>query len=127
MRKALRVLVANRPKLMREIIITTFAAQPDIEVVGEVTNDEDIPQRVSETLPDFLFIALDEPGKRPRICDTILRHHPKLRIIAIAPRQNCGVYYWASLDIHANDIEASEESILTAIREGWQLAGEALR
>jgi DNA-binding NarL/FixJ family response regulator len=126
MRKALRVLVANRPKLMREIIMTTFAGQPDIEVVGEVTNDEEIPQRVSETRPDFLFIALDEPGKRPRICDTILRHHPKVRIIAIAPRQNCSVYYWASLDIHANDIEASEESILTAIREGWHLASEVL-
>jgi DNA-binding NarL/FixJ family response regulator len=126
MQKAFRVLVANRPKLMRELILSTFAGQPDIEIVGEVANEDEIPRRVSETQPDFLFIALDEPGKRPRICDAIFRHHPKVRIIAIAPRQNCSVYYWASLDIHANDIEASEESILSTIREGWNLAGEAL-
>jgi AmiR/NasT family two-component response regulator len=124
MQKAVRVLVANRPKLMRELILATFAEQPDIEVVGEVADDREIPKRVSETLPDFLFIALDEPGKRPGICDTIFQHHPRVRIIAIAPGEDCSVCYWASLDIHSNDMEASEGSILGTIREGRHLSGE---
>jgi hypothetical protein len=42
MGKAIRVLVANRPRLMRETILSTFADQPDIEIVGEVDDDSEI-------------------------------------------------------------------------------------
>jgi len=116
MEKAIRVLVANRPRLMRDSIITTFADQPDIEIVGEVADDSEIIETVKKTLPNFVVIALDRPGKRPRICDDLLREHPEVRVIAVAPQNNFVVYYWASLDIHSSDIEASEEGMLNALR-----------
>ena len=116
MEKAIRVLVANRPRLMRELILTTFADQPDIEIVGEVGEESEISESVKRTLPDFVVIALDQPGKRPAICDELLREHPDVRVIAVAPERNSIVYYWASLNIHSNDIEASEEGILSAMR-----------
>jgi chemotaxis response regulator CheB len=116
MEKAIRVLVANRPRLMRETILATFADQPDIEIVGEVTNDSEIIESVKKTLPNFVVIALDQPGKRPRICDDLLREHPEVRVIAVAPHNNFVVYYWASLDIHSSDIEASEEGMLNVLR-----------
>jgi hypothetical protein len=37
--KAIRVPAANRPRLIRETILATFADQPGIEIVGQVTND----------------------------------------------------------------------------------------
>ena len=116
MEKAIRVLVANRPRLMRELILTTFADQPDIEIVGEVGDESEISESVKRTLPNFVVIALDQPGKRPAICDELLREHPEVRVIAVAPEKNSIVYYWASLNIHSNDIEASEEGILNAMR-----------
>jgi chemotaxis response regulator CheB len=116
MDKTIRVLVANRPRLMRELVLTTFADQPDIEIVGEVTHDSEIPAAVEQTKPDFLVITLDDPPKRPAVCDTVLQLYPEMRIIAVAPNQNFSVHYWASLDIHSNDIEASEEGILSAVR-----------
>ncbi len=116
MEKAIRVLVANRPRLMRELILTTFADQPDIEIVGEVGDESEIAESVRRTLPNFVVIALDQPGKRPAICDELLRDHPEVRVIAVAPERNSIVYYWASLNIHSNDIEASEEGILSAMR-----------
>ena len=116
MQKAIRVLVANRPRLMRELILTTFADQPDIEIVGEVGDESEISESVKRTLPNFVVIALDQPGKRPAICDELLREHPEVRVIAVAPERNSIVYYWASLNIHSNDIEASEEGILNAMR-----------
>lgn len=116
MQKAIRVLVANRPRLMRETILTTFADQPDIEIVGEVANDSEIMECVKRTLPNFVVIALDQPGRRPRVCDDLLREHPEVRIIAVAPEKNYVVYYWASLDIHSSNIEPSEEGMLTALR-----------
>ena len=116
MEKAIRVLVANHPRLMRETVLTTFADQPDIEIVGEVTDEEEITESVRKTLPHFVVIALEEPDKRPRICDVLLREHPEVRVIAVAPERNYIVYYWASLEIHSNDIEASEEGMLNAMR-----------
>jgi chemotaxis response regulator CheB len=117
MDRSIRILVANRPKLMRELILATLADEPGIEIVGEVADEGEIRERVQKTSPDLLVIALDEPSKRPRICDTLLRDNPGLRIIAVASQENCSVFYWASFDIHSSQIEASEQGILNAVRK----------
>jgi DNA-binding NarL/FixJ family response regulator len=118
MDKVIRILVANRPRLMRELLLATLADRPDIEIVGEVSSEAEIPASVKRTAPDLLLISLDELGQRPRICDTVLRAHPELRIIAVATEHNRSVCYWAScrLDIHSSDIEPSEEGILSVMR-----------
>lgn len=116
MEKTIRVLVANRPRLMRETILATFADQADVEIVGEVADDSEIIESVNRTRPNFVVIALDQPGSRPRVCDDLLREHPEVRVIAVAPAKNYVVYYWASLDIHSSNIEASEEGMLNALR-----------
>ena len=116
MEKAIRVLVANHPRLMRESVLTTIADQPDIESVGEVADESEIVESVRRTLPNVVVIALDQPGIRPHICDELLRVHPEVRIIAVAPEKNYVVYYWASFEIYSNNIEASEEGMLGAMR-----------
>ena len=116
MEKPIRVLVANRPRLMRETILTTFADQPDIEIVGEVAEESEIFETVRRTSPNFVVIALDRPEERPQICDDLLREHPEVRVIAVAPAKNYVVYYWASLDIHSSNIEASEDGVLGVLR-----------
>ena len=117
MAKALRILVANRPKLMRELLLATLSEQTWIEVVGEVAENSDLYACVDKTAPDLLVIDAEEPGKRPHICDALLRQHPQLRIIAVAAQENYSVCYWASFDIHSDDVEASEEGFLSAVRK----------
>jgi DNA-binding NarL/FixJ family response regulator len=116
MPRPVRVLVANRPKLMRELIVSTLADEPGVEIVGEVAEEAEIAERVREVRPDLLVIALDDTSKRPQLCDTLLRDWPKLRIISVASQENCSVFYWASFDIHSSEIEASEQGILNAVR-----------
>lgn len=111
-----RVLVANRPRLLREMVLSTLSEQPGINIVGEVENETDVPSVVAETKPDFLLIALDEPRRRPPLCDQLLRKFPALRIIAVAPNSNLGIFYWASLEIHSTSMEASEEALLGVVR-----------
>ena len=53
MEKAIRVLVANRPRLLRETILTTFADQPDIEIVGEVADESEIMECCEEDSAKF--------------------------------------------------------------------------
>jgi AmiR/NasT family two-component response regulator len=116
MDRSIRVLVANSPKLMRELIISTLSDEAGMEIVGEVADESELPQRVKETSPDVVVIALDEPGERPAICDTLLRESPGLRIIAVAFQQSRSIFYWASFDIHSSEIEASEQGIINAVR-----------
>lgn len=116
--RAIRVLVANRPRLLRDLVLTTLSDQPDIHIVGEAGHEDEIPTLVEQTHPDLLVIAQDEPRKRPPLCDLLLHQHPKLRIIAVAPDQSLSVFYWASFDIHALSFEASEDSILETVRRG---------
>jgi chemotaxis response regulator CheB len=116
MEKPIRVLVANRPRLMRELMLATFSDQPDIEIVGEVADEAEIALSVEKTNPDVVVIAQGKSGERPSICDAVLRQRPEVRIIAVAPHQNHSVHYWASLNIHSHNVEASEEAILAVLR-----------
>jgi DNA-binding NarL/FixJ family response regulator len=118
MDKVIRILVANRPKLVRDLILATLAGRPGIEVVGEVATESEIPASVKRTAPDLLVISLDELGKRPRICDAVLRTSPAVKIIAVASEHDRSVCYWASLqlDIHSSDVEPSQEGFLSLMR-----------
>ena len=65
MEQTIRVIVANRPRLMRELVLAIVADQPDIEIVGEVQNDADIARMVEEKQPDLsLYTHLTLPTKR---------------------------------------------------------------
>jgi hypothetical protein len=116
MEKRIRVLVANVPRLMRELILTTLSDQPDIEIVGQVEDEAAILERVESTNPDFVIIAQDTSAKGPNVCDMVLRRRPDIRVVAVAPHHNYLVYYWASPDIHSRHVEASEEALLGVLR-----------
>ena len=122
--KTFRILVANQPKLMRELLVEMLAEESWIEIVGQVGKEAEIRESVQKTAPDLLVVTADKPGKRPAICDELLREYPALRIIAVAPHENYIVCYWASLDIHAADIESSEQGFLSAVKNVAGIAGE---
>jgi len=112
----IRVLVANRPRLIRELLMVTISDQPDIEIVGEIQDEMDLTKAVEETRPDFLIVALEKSNRLPDVCRTILHNYPQVRIIAIASDRNISMSYWTSLHIESNQIETSEAGLLSAIR-----------
>ncbi|MBZ5500771.1 MAG: hypothetical protein LAN59_00830 [Acidobacteriia bacterium] len=114
--KPIRVLVANRPRLMRELVMATISDQSDIEIVGEIHEESEIASAVEQTQPDFLIVALEQHDRLPEFCQSILQSHPQVKIIAIAPDRNSSVFYWASLRVQSNQIEASEAGVLSALR-----------
>jgi chemotaxis response regulator CheB len=123
MPQPIRVLVANRPRLMREMVLETISEQPDIEIVAEIHNEEEIVEAVGGLHPDFLIIALDGSDQRPPLCDALLRRYPEMKILALAPERNSGIFFWASFDIHESPVEASEAGILNALRRKSQYVG----
>ena len=123
--KRIRVLVANQPRLMRELTMATIVDQPDIEVVGEVGNQDDLTDAVEHSRPDVLVLAMDEKDKYRVQCGFLLGRYPEMRIIALAPEQNRAQFYWAFVDIRSTALESSEAGILAAIRQRAPLVGVA--
>jgi DNA-binding NarL/FixJ family response regulator len=118
--KPIRVLVANRPRLLRELVMATISDQPDIEIVGEVEQESELGMAVDQAQPDFVIVALDRFNHLPRACQSVLEHHPHMRVIAIAANRNFSMFYWTSLRIQSNQIESSEAGVLSALRSEMQ-------
>jgi DNA-binding NarL/FixJ family response regulator len=114
--RPIRVLVANRPRLIRELLMATISDQPDIEIVGEIPEESDIVEAVEERRPDFLIIALDKPKRLPPFCVSILQEHPQIKVIAISPNANNFLCYCTSSYVQSYAIEASEDGVLNALR-----------
>jgi DNA-binding NarL/FixJ family response regulator len=120
MDQRIRVVVANQPRLMRELVLQTILEEPDIEIVAEVQNEDEIVRVVEETHPDFLIIAFDGFNRRPPLCAVLLRRYPEMKILALAPGQNISTVFWASFDIRERLVECSQVAILSSLRHKAQ-------
>jgi DNA-binding NarL/FixJ family response regulator len=123
--KRIRVLVANQPRLMRELIMTTIADQPDIELAGEVGKQDDLADAVAQTRPDVLILGMDDREKYRVQCGFLLGRYPEMKILALAPEQNRAQFYWAIVDVRSRSLESSEAGILDAMRQTSQVVGLA--
>jgi DNA-binding NarL/FixJ family response regulator len=108
---------------MRELIMATISDQPDIEIVGEVSEESEIEMAVERTHPNFLIIALEKSDRLPGICQATLRRHPEMRVIAIASDRDSMMFYSASFRIQSDQLEASEAGVLNALRGKSQPLG----
>jgi len=121
--KRVRVLFANQPRLMRELLMALIGDQPDIELVGEVGDRGDLVEAVEQVRPDVLIVAMDDREKHRVQCGFLLGRFPEMRILALAPEQNRALFYWAIVDIRSASMESSEAGILNAVRQGPPLVG----
>jgi DNA-binding NarL/FixJ family response regulator len=121
--KRVRVLVANHPRLMRDLVMAVIADQPDIDIIGEVQDESELAEAVEEGQPDVLILALDDADKRTAQCGFLLGRHPQMKILALAPEQNRGLFYWAIVDVRTKPLKSSEAGILSALRERPSLVG----
>src|SRR6478672_9952390 len=112
----IKVIVASRPPLMREIVLEIVSAQPDIEVMAEVQDDSAIAELVGQLHPDWVVIALDDSDNKPSICDLLFGRYPDLKILALDSGRNNCIFYRATMSIRSSRVESSEKGILDALR-----------
>lgn len=114
--RKIRVLVANGPRLMRDLVLATICEQPDIEIVGELSDDNRVLEALRAKQPDYLILALDERGRRPALCDSVLTKFPEVKVLALASGCSDSLFCWVSEEMHTDRVENSEEGILRALR-----------
>ena len=110
----IRVLVANRPRLMRDLVLAAISEQPDIEVLGTVDDDSKLMEAFSKLQPDLVVVSLDDSRRRPTICDHLLATNPRVKVLAVASKQDDSAFFWS--DIRSVAVESSIEGILNVIR-----------
>jgi len=118
-----RVLVANRPRLMREAVRTALSRHADMEVVGEIEDELEILTALERTQAHCLIIAQEELGRRPAICDFVFDRYPHVKILAVAPGSDDSVFYWVFMEIRLSRIETSEEGVINALRGNLEKQG----
>jgi DNA-binding NarL/FixJ family response regulator len=112
----IRVLIANPTRIWRDMLYDTIREEPDIEVVGDVSDEEAIVSVTERTNPDCLIVPLDDPRAKPR-CAEILAKKPHVRIVAIGEGADVVAIYWKSEEgnVRCTYTSASREALLRAL------------
>ncbi len=113
----IRVLIANSTRIWRDMLYDTIREEPDIEVVGDVSENSAIVPAMERTNPDCVIVPLDEPGAAIPICTEILGKRPHMRIVAIGESTDVVEIYWMSeeREIRRTYTTASREAIVRAV------------
>jgi DNA-binding NarL/FixJ family response regulator len=102
---------------MREIVLAVLADQSDIEVIGEIQNENDLAMAIEDARPDVLIVALDDSNQRATQCGFLVGRYPQMKILALEPETNRAVFYWGVVDVRSKPLESSESGILSAVRD----------
>lgn len=79
-----RIILANKPRLLREIIKHAFQRYPDMRIVGEVPESINLLQRVEQLNAHWIVISLPPNGKFPAFVDLLVHDYPNIGILAFA-------------------------------------------
>jgi DNA-binding NarL/FixJ family response regulator len=109
--RKIRVLLANHPQMMREVLTEMIRRQEDIDLVGEVLEPLDVLVAVREMRADAVVLALEE-CEEPGLCSHLLAEYPDLTILGLAPDGKTAFVRSPRREIG----QPSEEAILRALR-----------
>jgi DNA-binding NarL/FixJ family response regulator len=113
----IRVLIVNSTRIWRDMLYDTIREEPDIEIVGDVSEENAIVLATERTDPDCLIVPLEQPGISMPICTQILVKRPHVRIVAIGEGTDVVEIYWMSEegDVRRTYTTASREAIVRAL------------
>jgi hypothetical protein len=117
--------LATLPKMLGEIVKQLVAAQPDLELAGEVEDRDALSCAVRRTCAHVVVAGVAAGGQRALAGDLpyrLLREHPGLRLIALADDGRAAYVY--ELRLHETAItEISPRALLDAIRNAHPAPG----
>ena len=113
--KKIRILLANRPRMMREVLRELIRRQEDMEVVGEALDPLDILVAVRGTEADAVILGL-RGCEEPALCSYLLAEFPHLTMLGLISER--GTAFIEQLCPRRQEIvDPSEANILSALRQ----------
>ena len=82
---AIRIILAEMPGLMGVVVRDAIMGQPDMTIVGEVTDGANVSESVSPGECDVMVAALSETSRVPRVYQQLLFADVPIPFIALDP------------------------------------------
>jgi DNA-binding NarL/FixJ family response regulator len=79
-----RIILANKPRLLRGMLKRVLQKVPDFQVVGEVLDPARLSATIEKTEAQWVVLSLSPTGKMPAMAETLLAVHPTICILAVA-------------------------------------------
>ena len=70
-----------------------------------------------------MILALEDGEQRTTLCGFLLGQYPHMKILALAPEQNRGLFYCGVCGRRSKALKSSEAGILNALREHPSVVG----
>ena len=110
----IRVVLAQMPRILRDILTNRLACQPDIVLVPEAAAMDELGWTVGEASADVVITGLDVRATR-HLCEALLRRHPGLTVFSI-PEDGSGASGW-TLRLHGEPLgDVSTDGLIEAVR-----------
>lgn len=98
----IRVLIADDHAIVREGFRTLLEAQPDIEVVGEAADGNEVVNKTKEVQPDIVLMDITMPGMDGlEATRWIKQYNPDIRILVLTMHEGAE-FFFKSLDAGAS-------------------------
>jgi len=110
----LRVVLANMPHILRQILQDVLDRQPDMTVVGEARTLAQLPQVVATLRAQAVILTLSPPGVSQLVCRALRRQYPNLTVLGIVPRDDRAVLWLPKAS--PRPIELSAAAVVGALR-----------
>lgn len=117
----MRVLLADDQDELRSALRLVLAQEPNMELVGEVTDVAALPDTVASLSPDLLLLDWDlrdlaQPGAGQRLLALLLQSHPHLHVIVLGGRpEKSRSALAAGAELFVSKVEPPEK-LLAALR-----------
>jgi len=117
--KKIRILLANRPPILLEVMREMVQRQEDMEVVGEILDPVGLLVAVRDLEADAVILTLKD-YEEPGLCSHLVTEYPNLIILSLAADGKT-----AFLRPPRREIKVpSEQSIVDALRDAIRVKEE---
>ena len=118
----IKVLLANEPRMMRDLVSKMISLQEDMEVVGEVYSTFGIPFALQDTGANVIVLSA-RGDHMPDAVDPLVATYPYLTVLGLA-----ATGAWAYIDrrgrVRQEFVDPSMEEILAALRRAVRLSAD---
>jgi DNA-binding NarL/FixJ family response regulator len=109
-----RVLLVEMPQMLRDIVKDIVGGEGDMEVVGELADQERVLATALDRRTDFLIVGL-ESGEMPEVFEDLVSLDPGVEVLAVARDGRQSFLY--KLQPHLTELgELSPDLLLDTIR-----------
>lgn len=111
----LRVVLANMPQILKQILRDLVDRQPDMAIAGEVGTLAELPSAVAALQAQAVILTFSPPRAGRAICRVLRERYPALTLLGLALGNDRAVVWPPGTAPRPIEITAS--GILKALRE----------